>query len=311
MRKTVQILLLAALLLPLVGDAREETLEERKTRITRKYLRKRMSVAQSGLYVPSDLPEEDERVLESEKYKELEKDALKKSQETTRPMPLPVRRLPIREQQDSNWLLDGASEDEMVDLFADPFATTQPDDSSSNDRSYWSGQRNDDEQSESRYNPYSSRDQGRSGSSSVWDGRNDQQGYGTYGRQTTGMGTDNKGSAYSGGELGSKRTYGATPDSGLLLDTPYPQIDSQDPKFYRRSDTEEEKRPGSYTPYKSPYQTRREQQQQKSWSGVDSSTKKQEYQKPSTVEQWKSRNKAYDPTADDAYINEMMKSDRR
>ncbi|WP_372807548.1 hypothetical protein, partial [Pontiella sp.] len=172
----------------------------------------------------------------------------------------------------------------------------------------WSGQRDGEDRSEGRYNPYASRDLGRSGSSSVWDGR---QGYDAYGRPTSGVGSENQGTVYSGGELGSKRTYGATPGSGLLLDSPYPQIDSQAPKYERRTGAEEEKRPGSYTPYKSPYQTRREQQQQKSWSGVDSTTKKQEYQKPNTFEQWKSRNKTYDPTADDAYIDEMMKSNRR
>ena len=66
---------------------------------------------------------------------------------------------------------------------------------------------------------------------------------------------------------------------------------------------------GGYSPYKSPYQTQREQQQ-KQWGGY--SEPKQEYQRQDTFQQWKQRNPAqFNPMSDDAFIQEKMPKTRR
>jgi len=54
MKRTVQTVLILTLLAPLCCVAREETMEERKQRIMRKYLRERSSIFQSPKIIPID-----------------------------------------------------------------------------------------------------------------------------------------------------------------------------------------------------------------------------------------------------------------
>ena len=64
-----------------------------------------------------------------------------------------------------------------------------------------------------------------------------------------------------------------------------------------------------YTPYKSPYETQRRQQQQP-WGGQ--TQQGSEYKKVDPYQEWKKRNPVrYDPTGDDAFINEVMPKSRR
>ncbi|VGO15963.1 hypothetical protein PDESU_04552 [Pontiella desulfatans] len=318
MQRTVQILLLVALLLPMAGLAREETLEERKTRITRKYLRKRVNISQSDMIVPSDLPQEDERVAASEKYKQA--DDLLQQQQQPSTLPPPQVRRPMPEEKESNWLLDDAAE-ELSDPYADPFAIGKPNDSTSD---YWAlfGGRSKDSSSsssssrrgeDSRYDPYASRSLDRYGSGT--DGRVNQ-GFDSYGRplqgsrygQSTqsGLYGQRQDSSVSDGTLGSRRSYGSSPDSGLLLDS-FPRTQSSGSDAYRRYDSGSRETRG-YTPtYQSPLQTRREQQRQQ---GAQDYQKK-EYQQPNTYQQWKDRSKAWDPTKDDAYVDELMRKNRK
>ncbi|MEA2067874.1 MAG: hypothetical protein U9P12_01625, partial [Verrucomicrobiota bacterium] len=158
MSRAVQILLLAVLL-PMVGSAREETLEERKQRITRKYLRERVNVSQSDMVVPGDLPE-DERVLDSERFKEPEMD-LQRQQPGAMPLPPPQRRPLPPKKSDSNWLLDSIEEEE-TDPYADPFAISKPTDSKKDYRAMFGGRQDGSSRSENRfgspgYDPYASR----------------------------------------------------------------------------------------------------------------------------------------------------------
>jgi hypothetical protein len=156
MTKAIQILLLAAFLFPMFGSAQEETLEERKKRVTRKYLRERMNVSQSEMVVPEDLTE-DVRVLDSEKFKEATVDLQR--QAATTPPPPPMPRRPMPEQADSNWLLNDIDNKE-VDLYADPFAPSKPSDDRPDYRSMIRDRKSDDQATGSSrssiYDPYAS-----------------------------------------------------------------------------------------------------------------------------------------------------------
>lgn len=315
MRKAVQILLLAAVLLPLARAAREETLDERKKRITRKYLRERVNVTQSDMYVPSDLPPEDERVLESEQFKQTE-DALTREQPAT-PMPPPPQRRPMPQQQESNWLLEGLDDKER-DPYADPFAldkpkgaeadTWTPMESNGDSRYGADRQRNPYE----RYDPYASRNrygESPSGTDAARQSPYANQ-YGTQGNpvQTDRYGRSTDQSQPPGRTLYTPRSYGSSPDSGLL-GSPFPQLETPSgTDAYRRPGTPRET-PG-YKPYTSPYQTRQQQRSQQSPYGTQRQ-QRQEYIKPDAFKQWKQRNKTWDPTQDDAYTDDLMRQNRR
>lgn len=245
MNKTIQILLLCAVL-PLGVQARKETLEERKQRIMRKYMREHAQVSDSELYVPSDQPEEDEKVMASETYGET-KDMFERQEGVNMPT-MPRRPMPMpRQTERSSWLLDDTELDEESDPYADPFALDKTDKTLDSKRSLspWDRTQQD---SSSLYG--SSRDS-RYGSSyeSSYGRRQDTRGtqsrtYHSYLNQGTQDETDadttslygsretspygaQPGSSYSSGALGQQqesRTYGSTPSSGML--TPYPQLNS-------------------------------------------------------------------------------------
>jgi len=315
MGKTVQILLLAALLLPMVGAAREETLEERKKRITRKYLRERVNVTQGDMYVPSDLPPEDERVLESEQFKQTE-DALTRERPAT-PMPPPPQRRPIPQQQETHWLLEGL-DDEGRDPYADPFARDKPKEAETD---IWTPmERNEDSRYGTdrkrnpyeRYDPYASRN--RYGSSRYGNDTTTRQSpyanrYGVQGNadQTDRYGRSTDSARGPGSTLYTPRSYGVAPDTGLLA-SPFTQTETPSgTDTYRRPGTPRET-PG-YKPHTSPYQARQQQRNQSTYG--DRNRPQQEYKKPDAYQQWKKRNDAWDPTRDDAYIDELMRQNRR
>jgi hypothetical protein len=296
MTKAIQILLLAAFLFPMFGSAQEETLEERKKRVTRKYLRERMNVSQSEMVVPEDLTE-DVRVLDSEKFKEATVDLQR--QAATTPPPPPMPRRPMPEQADSNWLLNDIDNKE-VDLYADPFAPSKPSDDRPDYRSMIRDRKSDDQATGSSrssiYDPYASRNR-----------------YDTstrYGAQATdgktGIFGQRQSESDAVGGLGTRRTFGASPETGLLQ-TPFPQIETSEDQSLRPGSREPQ---GIYSPYKSPYQIRREEQRQQGGALSPGSTR-QEFNKPDPYQQWKNRSNTWDPTKDDAYLDEIMRQDRR
>ena len=65
-----------------------------------------------------------------------------------------------------------------------------------------------------------------------------------------------------------------------------------------------------YTPYRSPYETRQEQRQQPQ---EPESMQPQEpgFSRQTPYQKWKDDNQGWDPTADDAYLNELMQRNRR
>ncbi len=290
----------------MLGNARDETLEERKQRITRKYLRERAAVTQSDLTVPTDMLE-DERVTESEKFAETMVD-LDRQESAAAPIMPPPPTVPVP-RTDANWLLDGADEITDFDAYGNPVESSI--DSGGDLWSAWGTETESREQQRSesrRYDPYSREERG------IYGNRDERSIRGTisggpasaetrsdlFGRRqsqptyTTGFGLQ-----------GDRRTYGPSPEQGLLNST-----------FGQRSSgtesdpvSTESERELNYTPYKSPYQQKKELQNQPTWS--TSGSEQEQYKRSDSYEQWKTRKKAWDPTADDAYVDELMKQNRR
>jgi hypothetical protein len=299
MNKSVQILILLVLL-PLAGVAQEETLEERKQRIVRKYLRERVTISQSEMVVPTDF-QEDERVTDSEKFKTPEVDLARQDASpaqavTPPPQPRPVPRA------DENWLLKGTDETTEFDQYGNPI------DASIEGADYWSGwggtdkEREEKRSSSRRYDPYAREDRGAPDSRLQQGPQNRGFGAASFSEERADLFGNRQTSPAPASGFSVQRTprsFGSSPD-GMLM-SPFGQ--NQAP--------EEEQAPEfrTYQPYKSPYQQQREQRSQ-SPSFPKPSTQ-QEYKRPDSYEQWKSRQKQYDPTSDDAYINEMMKQNRR
>ncbi|MEE9369585.1 MAG: hypothetical protein V3V05_12095 [Pontiella sp.] len=297
MNKTVQLLIIVALL-PMLGAAREETMEERKQRVTRKYLRERMNIAQSDMYVPSAI-EDDEQVAGSKQYKDVE-GAFERQEVGTRPPLPPAQPRPIPQQDNRNWLLNDASV--MEDPFADPFNPYSSREEGAQDSEYWStwGGRPDDQsesrtsRSDQRYDPYANRSSTvDSRTQSVLDPRAS-----TMDGRTSIFGRREASPTMGGIGNQNTRTYGSSPESGMLQQ---PFVRKEMPE----SDRSRESR--SYTPHKSPYQYDRNQRQQQGRPREP----RVEYTKPNTYQQWKERNKSWDPTGDDAYLDEMMQKNRR
>ena len=290
MNKAVQILFFITLL-PLVGNAREETMEERKQRVTRKYLRERVDITQSDMHVP-EYAAEDERVTDSEQYKELDGGFARQEEGTMLRSPAPKRRPAPRPAAD-NWLLADA------ELEDDPYSTT----GTEKKDDYWAlwgdKSKSDDQQRssrrEQRSDPYSNRDRSfnsREGGiidprSSMDRGRSD-----IFGRRTDGASSVSFGTP-------KIKTYGSSLENGLL-DVPFSQ--TRTIEIDRPSESQR------YTPHKSPYQTDRNARQQQ--RGVEQP--KLEYKKPDSYQKWKDRSKkTWDPTSDGAYLDEIMQKNRR
>ena len=308
MNRFVQILLFA-LIASATIHAREETLEERKQRIVRKYLRERTNLASSDMVVPSD-EAEDPSVKDSEKFKQAEI-SLQREESPVRPIPPPPAR-PAPEKEDANWLLDGL-DTAATDPFSadDPFASKARDESVRND--YWAmwggkpsesgdsdrSQRNSHE----RYNPYASRDRDQRYTNPRYMNQEESSTYGT--RETDIFGrTRNESKPPEGFSVRNpSQNYGASPESGLLT-TPFQR------GFNSESESSSRDNRG-YQPYKSPYSMEQENRRQQP-AGIDPSRESQEnYRRSDPYEQWKERSKSYDPTKNDAYLNEMMRKDSR
>ena len=307
MKRGVQILLLLAGLLPALAGAREETMEERKRRITRKYLRERVTIAYSERVVPEEQLE-DENVLDSEKLKEPQIDLEREGPGQALPPPMP-RPPPPSLVENKNWLL--SEDSELEDPYADPFALKDsradakkpylwPDWKPGNDASPYAGTPR-----ESRYNWRN--DDGSSSRAS------------SSGYNATGPGIFGSRNPYAEGvQPGYPQRDGQSPraiDSLDLsrekrlnpaleqnrLETPFP---IRSPSFRDGYESKPQPRPGTYTPYKSPYQAQREQWEQQRGNYDNPG---QEYRRQDPYQEWKRKNQpAYDPMSDDAYIKEVM-----
>jgi len=307
MNKSVQILILIALF-PMIGSAREETLEERKQRIVRKYLQEKATVTQSDIMVPSEL-EEDERITDSEKFSEA-RVSLERQEAGAKPMVAPPPAPRPAPRADANWLLQATDETAELDMFGNPI------NSSADSWSSWGStetERSEAGTSERRTDSYTREDRssfsargqqattrdayGRTTSSTVRPRERD-----IFGRTAT---PESESTPSTGFRLDrTPRTFGSSPDQGLLNNS-FGQVRTPGTEDPRRSETQ---RSGTYTPYMSPYQKQREKQNQPTWSTQRSDT--EQYERKDSYEKWKGRQNEFDPTADDAYINDMMKKNR-
>lgn len=319
MKQSVQILLLIAVLLPALSRAREETMEERKQRITRKYLRERAEITYSEMAVP-DVEAENSEVLASEIYKQPQVDLQR--QEGGAAIPRPPMRRPVPRVENSNWLL--AETPEIEDPYADPFAV-QDANSESAKKSDWTSWGRDrsssfynDQQTERRFNrrtDYESTSQSffnprdpRSATTERFSSGFQQEGSGFLNRSQYGQQQESP-LLYSSERLDlSREKTSKTTFTRNRLQSPYQQEaqSRSEPSVFglgAPSKTE------GYTPYKSSFQIQQEQRQQE-WGG--SSRVQPEFQKLNTYQQWKEKKPVkYDPTSDDAFIQEMMPKTRR
>lgn len=106
MYKSIQLLLVLSLLAPVIGEASEETLEERKKRIMRKYLRVRSEMVQSDLYVPEEADEEVDVDIADTDHLQSAKIAIERHEPGMSPMPMPVPRRAVRQKKDTSWMIE-------------------------------------------------------------------------------------------------------------------------------------------------------------------------------------------------------------
>jgi len=298
-------------------------MEERKRRITRKYLRERTVLAQSEWMVPEAYAD-DEAVLNSEKFLEPEVDLQR--QEPGMAPPRPPQRRPMPQAQNSNWLLDvDPLQDDPYASFLAPAKKTEE-----KPQADWSAWGNNQKaspsagaQSDSLFyqrdaadeQPSSTFDLMRQGKFNPQDSRafsaeGMPQGFpqnpalgSPY--QSYQSGIQNPYSA-SGLDLSRDRAYNSPQNSGRLR-SPYSLNSQADENGKFGSGAQQRK--GGDTPYKSPYQIQREQRQQQGGGYRKPET---EFRRQDPYQKWKEQNSnRLDPTRDDAFIDELMPKARR
>jgi hypothetical protein len=283
-------------------------MEERKRRVTRKYLRERTNIVQGDAEVPFE-DTADESVIDSERFVQPEVDF---QRQEPPPPPAPPRPLPVEGNED--WLL---TVDPMTDdPYADPFSKAAPEDSSRkkedwltwgmepNPSSFGGVQRDSwyDRRSQEAEHPQSY-DLRRESLLKSRDPRS----FSSEGKQPGFQQQESIMGGYP--ELFGRQQKGQSGHTGTGLDLLYdkgfnPTLDQSrsaqpgDRPFGSRS----QMKPHGYTPYKSPYQTQREQQQRGSYRPPE-----QEYKRQDSFQKWKDKNQSrFDPSRDDAYIDELM-----
>lgn len=306
-------------------------MEERKRRIMRKYLRERTDITYSDEVVPlAGSEDDDDALLDSEKFKAPE---VNLDREEPSRMPPPVWR-PAPRTESRNWLL--SEDEEQNNPFADPFAPKESDEPQENNGSFWEsepdsffydGTQRGGRYGEGEYDPYSG-EQSKSyylfrqggmfapGTSFGSDAQSDfQPQRGRPASPWENMYAPDEKSlnpAFNSGwtenpyqrtiEAPNVRVFRAEDQADFGGYTPY-----KSPYQLQREQQQEQR--GGYTPYKSPYQLQREQRQEQRRGYTPP---KQEYQRQDPLQQWKKRNATqFDPTGNDAFIQETMPKNRR
>ncbi|VGO21385.1 hypothetical protein [Pontiella sulfatireligans] len=306
MNRAFQILLIVALLAPLASVSREETMEDRKRRITRKYMRERGNVVQSDLLVPVEELPEDVQVADSERFKVPEV-GFERQEPGARPMPPPQARRPVPASADRNWLL--AEDPLATEPYADPYGKAEAEKKSEPaiDWSTW-GRPEEKEPgigsrpaySRSVENPYTKREQDQINfqeRSSFMDPRDPR----ASGLQSKGLLGNTVQPGGGHGVFGAQQDKdAASQNTSGLLKVPY----STSRDRYDYNAQEKQRRAGG-APYKNPYESQRPRHETQ--SGVRQKPV-QEYKRVDPFQQWKDKNKTWDPMKDDAYIDEMMQT---
>jgi hypothetical protein len=321
MKQTVQILLIALCLFPLCSSAEEETMEERKRRITRKYLRERTNVTQSDSMVPVDRPNE-EQIADSKRFQEPKVAFERQEPGMQMQQQSPPQQTIPRPAVNRNWLLADDSEESDLnaeDPYANPFSSKSSESKKATQQDWtsWSKERESAAYEKSQGDSWSqSRMPG-----STFKKRSSEyepnQPTGLYSGKESMFSNDGTLPGYQQQERSSivpRTNWDATRNKALnpeveqsYLQSPFQSRKDSSVGLFSGSDSSSaEKR---YTPYKSPFEVRREERKQQ-WGTV---IKPEEtYQKPSTYQSWKDKNKTrLDPTRDDFFIDELMPKTRR
>lgn len=329
MKGKVQILLLVVFAGSLFATE-EETMEERKLRIKRKYLRQRADITYSTEVVPGD-PSSDDDVVASEKF--MEPQTGLEPEEPGAMAPPPVRR-PPPQTVNRNWLLDaGDTEDPYAGQLGpqdEKEAAQQKDWTMQGielEPSPYSGTLPERRFERDSYNPYSRQTLDQNSSlrgGGIFNPRS------SYGEET--QSTYQQQGSSSTGIFGSQDPAGETSYNPLYTpnQNPYGQETQTQPNafsgsnpqtsgssytpyrspFQTRQEQQQQSGSSGYTPYKSPFQTQQEQRQQ--WGGNTYNPPQQEFQRQNSYEQWKQRNPApVNPLSDDAYIQGVTPGSRR
>lgn len=321
MKRTPAIVLALIILAPLGMDADAETMAERKQRIMRKYLRERQTLVQSDLVLPEI--NEDEGLDDSQNILNPRVDITPRRASMAPPVQ-PYQPIPVQAQQ--NWLLD--QEDGSADPYSDPFAVSSEEDTEETEEDWYTQwrQRRDEleaaQQSETPDTYGFDRDRraftdgepdfdysfgGNQEEAPSYYGNTPRTSYGqpqtsygqprtSYGQPQTSYGQQQSpyGQSQPNSGLYTTPRYGSSPSSGMLA----PTMDYDGTSGSAGS---------SYTPYQSPYQSRQQQPQQDRYA----QPQQQEFTRPTPYQKWKDENQGWDPTADDAYLDELMRRNRR
>lgn len=307
MNKVIQILLIVALF-PAVGFTKNETLEERKQRIMRKYLRAHARITQSDMAVPVE-GEEDERVVESERFDELPVEFDRHEGVTAPPPPDPRR---MARKAEVNWLLEDEDENDPYadpfakkdkdedDPYADPFAPKKKrsdswpiwgeDDSDRTDRYDAYSSYGNDSSSDYDYYQYNRSGSKESSSGNSEDSRSpEEERYSRYGRK------DYSGTA--GGRSDQQNKSWGTSDSKTSLQSSFmkpPMAETQ--RWGSQVD------PKGFVPENKSYKpaSRRQPSQ---WNNVSPAQQPPEFKREDSYQQWKARNKA----SDEAILQEQRR----
>ena len=340
MTRSVQILLLCAYTIPWCAGAAEETMEERKRRIARKYLRERADITYSEEQVPDDASRVgDEELLSAEQFNQIPETIERElpQRQARRPPPMRQRAQPAK---NSNWLL--AAPEDQANPYAHPFAredegedtegrtqTAQEDgpalfsgmqseeESFSRRNDAWSRQPAgsfDGSEQQSIFSPRSRFNENAIPQSQQLPGRYDKQEqeglYPSAYSQALPYSTRYMGIESEEDPAGGSAYWSSTPNSSASQPYQQSQWGTYTPyqSSYQAEKEQRQQQWGSYTPYQSSYQTQQEQRQQQ-WGTY---TPPEEYKRQDAYQDWKRRNAPqYDPTSEDAYTREMMPKRQR
>jgi hypothetical protein len=298
MKKAVQLVLLC-ILIPMAGMARDESLEARKKRIMRKYLREAGELSQVDWMVPQDT--EEKLVADSEKFQPTDLEFEKHEGIVIQPA---VNRRPMMPFSEDGLAAGKADEDLAADPYADPFALAKEDGSDEKDFSRRMRRERPDQKDSrsasdlfsSRANRYESRlDTGRNYRTSMTEQEQTRplyQRFSAEGQEDL-SGRRTSDDRYAS-PMQSYRTYGSAPEEGMLLPVP----------TMRRDAEREDRLKQGQIPFK--YRRITSENEEQSQSGQLSSPTYRRYTDPLPYQQFKSREKAWDPTADDAYVDELI-----
>lgn len=293
---------------------------ERKQRIMRRYLRERSNIVQSDLEVPVARPE-DEVLAESEQYKETQVNLQHQAAGTPIPPPPPPRQPPTQT-KNRNWLLAADP------LLSDPFSPADTEESPKKKTDWSIREQEQSPYGGAQYESWFSRKnkevpvENGSRYGSRQEGLSTSRGYNPFSFGGNSFGTQQQetvprsgypslfgrkqegtsGSGFGTLDLSRERTYNPNQNQGYLKNPLLPS-----PSANKSMGTETERK--GYVPYKSPYETRRQQQQQQQWNGQNQ--QEQEYKRVNPYQEWKKRTPVYNPTDNDAFINEYMPKSKR